>query len=69
MDGAFVYLEQVWAIGVEGVHGPFVPDPKQDEQAGGDAKRQAENVDGGETFVADQAPPGEFEIIVDHSNF
>lgn len=54
---------------MEGVNGAFVTDPEQDEQAGGDAKRQAENVDGGETFVAGQAPPGELEIIFNHSNF
>ena len=52
-----------------GVIGKLVGDPEEDQQTGGHADGQAEDVDEGEDLTFHQVAPGDLKEVEDHNRF
>ena len=61
--GDAVYQTRIFILGVIP---PFAEDIGHDEQTGGEADRQAENINEGEYFVPDKIPVGDLQICSKH---
>jgi hypothetical protein len=58
--------EHAVAVGVKVVVAQFVLHPEQDEDAGGHAHSEAQQVDEGKSLAFPQAPQGDDEVVVEH---
>ncbi len=54
---------------VEPVVTQLVEHKQANEQAGCQTKRQPNDINGRERFIADQVPPGNFEVVSEHEYF
>ena len=60
---AFHHVVQLRAVGVVIIHTPFVLNPQENQQTTGHTEGQSQDIDSRKSFVADEVPPGNFEIV------
>jgi hypothetical protein len=54
---------KIFAPGMEVIDAFFIADPQEDKKTAGHSHGEAEEVDGGISFVAEDGPPGDLKVV------